>query len=304
MNKPAISVITAVFNGEKYLPQCLESVSAQTFSDYEHIIVDDGSTDGTPKILECWQNKDPRIRVLTNSTNKGRPLSRNRAITASRAPLVAILDADDYSVPERLARQIAFLQEHPEVQILGGDMQIHGTNNILRHPRDNADIRADLFFDSSLFHSTVMMRKELLTSTRSLYDINLPLSQDYGLWAALMFFPQSVFANLAEPLSVYRLSEKPRPGYAEKQFHYANEVRGRILKQIGLPANRHNLACHLALLYGNAEAVGVSRADCAAWGERLLEANGKKPLTTTKALDGQISKRLERIFNRDIVNQE
>lgn len=184
------------------------------------------------------------------------------------------------------------------MQILGGDMQIHGTNNILRHPRDNADIRADLFFDSSLFHSTVMMRKERLTSTRSLYDINLPLSQDYGLWAALMFFPQSVFANLAEPLSVYRLSEKPRPGYAEKQFHYANEVRGRILKRIGLPATRHNLACHLAFLYCNAEALGVTRPDCEVWGEKLLEANSKTPLTDSDALERQVAARLTRIFAR------
>lgn len=296
MKNPEISIITAVYNGENHLGQCLESIRSQTFTDYEHIIVNDGSTDGTGEILARWQKEDPRIRVINNAKNMGRPHSRNRALTAARAPLLAILDADDYSFPDRLARQYAFLHENPDVKILGGDMRIHGKDEILRHPRANAEIRADLFFDSSLFHSTVMMRKSILTSTKSFYDMELPLAQDYGLWASLMFSPLAVFANMDQPLSAYRLPDKPRPGYADKQFNYANVVRGRILKHIGLEVDRHNLACHLALLYRNAAPLGVTPADCAAWGKNLSLANAKTPLTAPEALDKQISDRINKIF--------
>lgn len=301
---PEISVITAVYNGEEHLGQCLESIRAQTFTDYEHIIVNDASTDGTEEILAAWQKEDPRIRIINNKTNLGRAVSRNRALTAARGSLAAILDADDYSLPDRLASQLSFMKENPEVQVLGGDIQIHGTNEILRHPRTDAEIRADLFFDSSLFHSTVMMRKSILTSTRNFYDAGLPLSQDYGLWASLMFFPQTVFANMAKPLSVYRLPDKPRPGYAEKQFNYANVVRGRILKQAGLENNKQNLACHLALLYGNAAALGLSPADCVAWGKKLSAANARMRLAPPEALESQISQRLARVMETDIMQRQ
>lgn len=300
---PEISVITAVYNGERHLEECLESIFNQTFTDFELVVVDDGSTDSTPRLLEGWQKRDARLRVLTNQKNQGRPQARNRAVTASRGKYIANLDADDASMPQRLALQYQFLQAHPQIQVLGADIRIHGTDRILTHPRTNAEIRADLFFDSSLFHSTVMMRKSILAATNSWYDVTLPLSQDYGLWASLMFNPQAEFANLPEPLSVYRLQENPRPGYAEKQFGYANEVRMRILQHIGLRLDMHAMRCHLALLYRDAAATGVSPADCAAWGKKLAAANSKNPLAPPEALDRQITERLETIFARNITSR-
>lgn len=297
---PEISIITAVYNGERHLGECLESIFAQTFDNYEAIVVDDGSTDSTPQILETWQRRDRRLKVLRNSENKGRAFTRNRALTASRGKYVAVLDADDYSMPDRLELQYSFLQENPETQVLGADIRIHGADTILAHPRTDSEIRADLFFDNSLFHSTVLMHKSILTVTNSWYDVALPLAQDYGLWASLMFSPQTQFANLPQPLSVYRLSDTPRPGYAEKQFGYANEVRMRILRKIGIEPDMRDMRCHLALLYCNAEAAGVTPADCVAWSIKLADANRANPLAPPEALDAQIRGRLNKIFARAI----
>lgn len=299
---PTISVITAVYNGEHHLGDCLTSIFNQTFTDFELIVVDDGSTDTTHRILEGWQKRDTRLRILTNQKNQGRPQARNRALTASRGQYIAILDADDYSLPDRLGLQYRCMQSNPQIQVLGSDIKIHGTDRILTHPRTNAEIRADLFFDSSLFHSTVMMRKSILTATNSWYDITLPLSQDYGLWASLMFNPQVEFSNIPEPLSVYRLPENPRPGYAEKQFEYANEVRMRILQHIRLRPDIHAMRCHLALLYRDAAATGVSPEDCVLWSKKLAAANARNPLAPPQALDRHITERLKKIFARHIIN--
>lgn len=295
MSSPEITVITAVYNGEDSIGQCIESIRAQTFGDYEHVIVNDGSTDRTADILADWQKRDERIRVLSNNGNKGRSISRNRAITASRAPLIAVLDADDYSLPQRLELQYAFMRENPEIQLVGADMTIHESGERLSHPRENDAIRAQLFFDSSLFHSTVMMRKEILNETKSWYDAELPLAQDYGLWAALMVHPKALFANLPDPLTVYRVPENPRPGYQQKQFNMANIVRGRILKSLGINPDKKIFTAHLALLYANADSFGRTPEECLAHGKMLLNANDKTKLTTREALESHLTRRLTRL---------
>lgn len=297
---PAVSVIMAVYNGEKYLDECVESICSQTFSDFEFIIVNDASTDATPVMLKNWQKKDSRIRILHNKVNQQRAISRNRAITAAAAPLVAVIDADDHSIPERLAIQTTFLRENPDVQIVGGDMLIDGSRERWSHPQRNEEIRANLFFDSSLFHSTVMVRKSILTATKTWYHADLPLAQDYGMWADLLMHPDVIFANIPEPLTWYRLHDEPRPGYDEKQFSCANQVRSNILRHIGIEPSGENMRCHLALLFGNAQSLGVNMDSCAKYGNKLLEANARISLTSSAALEKEIASRLERIVANEL----
>lgn len=292
---PAVSVIMAVYNGEDHLDECIASICSQTFSDFEFIIVNDASTDNTPQMLAEWQKKDARIRVLHNKVNQQRAISRNRAITVARAPLVAVIDADDHSLPERLAIQTEFLLANPDVQVVGGDMLIDGSGERWSHPRNNDEIRAGLFFDSCLFHPTVMLRKSILTSTKTWYRADLPLAQDYGMWADLLTFPDIVFHNIPQPLTCYRLHDQPRPGYREKQFSCANLVRKDILQNLGIEASADNMRCHLALLYGNAPKIGVTAASCAKYANILREANAKARLAASEALDKEIGIRLQRI---------
>lgn len=303
-SNPAVSVIMAVYNGEEHLDECIESICSQIFPDFEFIIVNDASTDRTPLILEDWQKKDSRIRVLRNKVNQERSISRNRAITAARAPLVAIMDADDHALPTRLALQTEFMRDNPGVQIAGGDMFIHGAEERWTHPRSNDEIRAALFFDSALFHPTVMLRKSILMDTKTWYDPGLPPTEDYGLWAALLKTPEAVFANIPEPLTYYRLSDAPRREYEDKQVYHANQVRNGILRQLGLEPTEDNVRCHLALLYGNAKLLGVAPARCAEFGNKLLDANAKRLLTTPLALERQIDLRLKRVFASDIITRK
>lgn len=302
--RPEVSVIMSVYNGEEQLNECLQSICAQTFSNFEFIIVNDASTDNTAEILKHWQRMDSRIRLLYNLENKERSISRNRAITAARSPLIAVMDADDHALPTRLAVQTAFLREHPEVQILGGDMLIYGSEKRLSHPQDNDEIRAALFFDCSIFHPTTMLRKSILTKTNKWYNPLLPPTEDYGLWADLLTVKKAIFANIPETLVRYRFSDIPRPLYEEKQFRNANIVRSKILQQLGLQASTENIKCHIALLFCDAQALGVTPAQCALYGNKLLKANEHTLLTSPAALEAEISRRLTQVFRVDMLQRQ
>jgi len=115
---PRVSVILPVFNGEAHLAESLGSILAQEMTDLEIIVIDDGSTDATPAILEAHARRDPRVRVHRQE-NQGAAAARNRGLALARARWVALQDHDDVSLPERLTRQLAFLEEHPEVRVLG-----------------------------------------------------------------------------------------------------------------------------------------------------------------------------------------
>lgn len=299
-----VSVIMSVYNGEKHLNECIQSICEQTFTNFEFIIVNDASTDHTDEILDNWRRVDSRIRILHNLENKERSISRNRAITAARSPLIAIMDADDHALPARLALQTAFLREHPEVQILGGDMLIYGSEKRLSHPQTNDEIRAALFFDCSIFHPTTMLRKSILTKSNKWYNPLLPPTEDYGLWADLLMVKNAIFANMPEPLVRYRFSETPRPEYEDKQFRNANIVRAKILQHLGFQVSPESIKYHLALLFCNAQALGLTPPQCALYGNKLLKANAHTPLTSPAALEAEISRRLTQISRVDAMQQQ
>ena len=116
---PQVSVIMPVYNGGRYLREAVDSILNQTFREFEFIIIDDGSTDDTWSVLTDYAAHDSQVRLIQNEANIGLTRSLNKGLAVSRAALIARQDADDISMPERLARQIAFLEMHPEVGLLG-----------------------------------------------------------------------------------------------------------------------------------------------------------------------------------------
>ena len=128
--EPKVSVVMSVYNGAKYLREAVDAVLAQTFSQFELIIVDDGSVDGTQEILAGCS--DARIRLLRNDRNLGPAVARNRALAAARGEYIAIQDADDASAPARLATHFAYLRPHPDVVLLGSAVLYVQTNDTFR----------------------------------------------------------------------------------------------------------------------------------------------------------------------------
>ena len=203
MTIPAVSVLMGVWNGAPRVREAVGSVLGQTMGDLELIVIDDGSTDGTPAILESFG--DPRLRVERRARG-GLTSALNRALALARAPLLARLDADDLAVPERLARQVAFLDAHPDVGLLGSAArEVDPSGRAIRTvcpPTDDAALRRALIRSNPFVHSSMMMRRAAVELVKG-YDPSFPVAQDYDLWMRLSRVTR--MANLAEPLVVRRI---------------------------------------------------------------------------------------------------
>jgi GT2 family glycosyltransferase len=203
MPEPIVSIVMAVYNGEKYLRRAVESILHQTFTDFEFIIVDDGSTDTTPVILDAYH--DPRIVRLRNEKNIGQTRSLNRGLALAGGRYVARMDADDVAYPDRLASQVAFLDTHPEIVLLGSSYDVVDSVGSLIERRvakvGNEALQCTLVRRNCFGHGTTMMRRDALVRVGGYYE-RLWSVQDYDLWLRLA--EQGDIANLEAPLYAWR----------------------------------------------------------------------------------------------------
>jgi FkbM family methyltransferase len=187
--RPLVTVLMAVHNGEPFVDQAVRSILAQSFEDFEFVIIDDKSTDGTSDRLGTY--RDPRIRLIRNEANVGLTTSLNRGLALARGTFVARQDADDISRPTRLAAQVKFLQAHPDVAVLGAQARIIDARgrrvNVAPWPKSTTDlaIRWQLLFDSPFFHACVMFRKAVVWDELGGYDESFTTSQDFELWSRI-----------------------------------------------------------------------------------------------------------------------
>lgn len=201
---PPVSVVMAVHNSERFLRDSIDSILNQTFADFEFIIVDDGSTDGTAAILDSYT--DARIRIIRNEKTRGLPTSLNRGTETAEGTYIARMDGDDISLPERFARQVAYLTDHPHIDVLG-TWFTHLTHNgerlnTVELPLTHGMIAWSLLFFTPISHPTAIIRRAVLQRVGG-YNIDYPLAQDYELWTRLIHRAQ--LANLPEALVLYRI---------------------------------------------------------------------------------------------------
>lgn len=201
---PRLSVVMAARDADAWVGAAVDSILAQTHRDFEFIVIDDGSADRTGAILDAY--RDPRLKAI-HRPQAGLTGSLNHAFRLTRAPLVARMDADDLATPERFARQLEFLETHPEVGLLGtGCHEVSPTGEILRTvtpPVDDGAIRRALIRANPFVHSSVVVRREALEAA-GFYDERLPVAQDYDLWFRMSQVTR--MANLREPLVLRRLT--------------------------------------------------------------------------------------------------
>jgi GT2 family glycosyltransferase len=203
---PTVSVVIAVRDGEAYLGEAIGSVRAQTFADWELIVVDDGSTDDTPEIIAAARRQDDRVRVLRQEAG-GVSRARNRGCEAARGRYLAILDADDVALPERLALQVPYLDSRPEVAVVGGAGTIvdEGGREIgaAVYPTDPSEAEALLAAGRTpLIQSAATMRTEAFRATAG-YRPALKRAQDFELW--LQISEHGLVANLGDTVVRYRV---------------------------------------------------------------------------------------------------
>jgi glycosyltransferase involved in cell wall biosynthesis len=174
---PRVSVVMPVRDGERFLEEALSSTLTQTLTDFELIVVDDGSTDRTPSILAEWVARDSRIRVLRQEP-RGLTVALNAGCAAAGAPLIARMDADDVMLPDRLKRQVTYLDAHPQLALLGGGIVLVDEDG-REIDREPGRLHLDFLARNELTHATVAMRADAF---QALGGYRLDQSEDYDLW--------------------------------------------------------------------------------------------------------------------------
>lgn len=209
MTTPKLSVIMACYNVEKTVARAIDSILTQTEQDFEFIIVEDSSQDGTVSILGQYEQIDSRIRVLHNPVNKGLAYSLNRAIRQAVAPFIARMDADDVSLPERFARQLAYLDNNPHIDVLGTATRLIDENGqtigevIL--PTTHEQIVRQRYLRPLFIHPSVLFRQRFF-ATYGYYDEQLRRTEDLDLW--LRARSKATYGNLPDVLILYLYKQK------------------------------------------------------------------------------------------------
>ncbi|MBS4694442.1 glycosyltransferase family 2 protein [Aeromonas allosaccharophila] len=206
MTKPLLSILMPVYNCGKYIEDALASIQAQTFTDFEVLLIDDGCSDETPVIVRRMARHDQRIKIISRE-NRGIVDSLNEGVALAKGKWLARMDGDDICEPHRFSRQLAFLNARPEIGIVGSWVQLFGgRNEIWHHRREDAFIKFMLLFRSSGFsHSTVMGKTELFRQFA--YDKYYEDVEDTELWTRMALCHGVQFANIPEVLVHYRVHD-------------------------------------------------------------------------------------------------
>ena len=221
---PLVTVLMPVYNGDNFLMSAVDSVLSQDFAHFELVIVDDGSTDGSARLLASLN--DPRVRVLSQ-TNGGMSAALNAGLRAARGELVARMDQDDLALPGRLQQQADFLTDHPDVSVVGSRFVTLDEAGVTGEVADVLlgpdELHRDLFVRCPLGHGTVMARRAVLDALGG-YDGSKWPAEDYDLWHRLMQSHRA--ANLPEVLYAYRIYARNR--YSTRDAAMERQVQAKV----------------------------------------------------------------------------
>lgn len=236
-----VSVIMSVFNCEKFLSTAIESILQQSFSDFEFLIFDDASTDGSRGIIESFAADDPRITAIFNIENQGLTKNLNKGIGMSDALYIARMDADDIALPARLENQIRYLEKNPGIDILGTSaIDIDENGNKLQKrkaPESHKDIIKLLPKANPMIHSTIVFRRKKLEKI-DFYNESYRTTQDYEMWFRAAG-NGLVFCNLSEILLFYRMDNNYHRRKSIKYRLYDCKLRLESFKYIGIPKYKY-----------------------------------------------------------------
>ena len=247
--QPTVSVVMTAYNAEATIAAAIRSILGQSLREFELVIVDDGSTDGTASEVRAFA--DPRIRLLRNEANLGISRSANRGVAAAAAPLIARMDADDIALPTRLARQVRFLEQHPDILALGTAMRRIDRDGrpgrVVVLPKTDGELRLLTLWGAPIHNPTAMIRRCAFTELGLRYRSDLAVGEDYDFWARLL--THGPIANLGSVECYYRTwdssissrgEERHRlahlaiaDGHAARLFGPASPLRGELSWLVG-----------------------------------------------------------------------
>ncbi|MCZ4221807.1 glycosyltransferase [Pedobacter sp. SJ11] len=292
-----MTVLLPVYNGEPYLKVAIESILVQTFKNFELLIVNDGSTDQTEKIVKSFN--DNRIVYIKKDTNQGIVASLNEGFKLAKGEFIARMDADDISLPTRLQQQYDFLKQNPEIAILGSHFQIvnaagYGTDCYLM-PLKHEALKVMLFFGSPFAHPTVMMRKDEFVKHNLWYREEFKHVEDYDLWSRALLILKG--ANYDEVLLNYRISNQQIASrFSKIQQQTDEKIKKRLLGMFPLTSAQIDL---LYIFFQNGVSLNQVNhfEEICSMLQKLSIINNEIKILNSEVFEQEIAKKTDIILN-------
>jgi len=282
---PLVSVVMAVYNGEAFLRDSLASILGQSFTDFECIVVDDGSTDGSREIVKA--SGDDRVTLIEEDGHRGLIPSLNRGLNAARGEFIARMDCDDISHPDRFSAQIKVLRRNDDWGVVGTwirEFDGEGRDYVRVYPTDPEIVRCELLFNSPVAHPSVMFRRSLITEHGLTYRETRKDAEDYDLWARASKVAK--LANIPRALLHYRLHHSQVSTLHSLGMQEARDlIRREQLEGLGIKPSEREFMVHSLLCapHRNEMARELFR-EVTMWLKTIAEANRKRNVYESRAL--------------------
>ena len=291
---PKVSVLMPTYNCAAFLKESIESILTQTFKDFEFIIINDGSTDASNNIINEYVKQDSRIKYFVNEKNIGLIKTLNFGLTKASGEYIVRMDADDISLPERIEKQVKFMDAYKEICVCGTQVEYFGAIfSVPNLPCKDESIKAHMIFNNTLAHPSVIIRNEFIKKNQLSYNLAFLHIEDYELWTCVA--NKGRFANLNEVLLKYRVHGQNislKNGSIQKDG--LRKIYAKVLESLGIDSNKENIELHTALA---AQTKGISslkkikqHAAC------LVEANIKTKLYDNNALQQVVQEYWDKLF--------
>lgn len=283
-----------VYNAEKYLREAVDSILSQTYTDFEFIIIDDGSADASPEIVRSYD--DARIRFYQNEHNMGVAATLNRGLDLAEGEYIARMDSDDISLPERFAKQVEYLDKHPECAVVGTDMEIFGARRYqFIHSHTTEQLKVDLLFASALGHPTVMMRSSVVGKDGLHYDNAYNGIEDYELWVRVA--EKHEIGNLDSIQLRYRthpnqVTKNRSDDYLEKH----RRLKSRQMMALDMPVDGTGFLAFVQYCAEGQENSIPEKRTLIAYLIAMIEKNAKRRTYAPTALEAAVMTRACRVI--------
>lgn len=299
---PAITVFIPAYNCAPYIGEAIDSILGQSFTDFELLIIDDGSTDGTCEVIE--RCTDPRLRLLRNPENRGAAFTANRGFAEARGRYLARADADDIQAPDRLLLQWRLMESEPDLAVCSSYLQAFGVlDGLLRYPENPEDIKCRLLFFCTLNQTTVTFRMEFIRAHGLRYNEQLRVAEDYDLWFRITHRYGGKIRNMPKPLALYRIHKQSLTFSQEGNLMRASDsfVRVPYLEALGVPVTPEHLALHDALYHGSLAPGPGAVEKAASWLRLLWEGNLRQQVYDPAVWGKVLAKQLLAVVQANLV---
>lgn len=248
---PMVSVVMSAYNAEKYIAESIESILSQTYDNFEFIIIDDGSNDTTFDIIKKYLLIDERV-ILISRSNKGLVVSLNEGILKAKGKYILRMDADDISFPDRITKQVSYMEENPLIGVCGTWIESFGDGKkVSKHKYSSSDeyLKARLLFSTCFAHPSVIIRRSLLIDNNFFYDEGYLYAEDFELWTRLSNVTN--FSNVDEVLLRYRVLNNSVTRIADRDYTQRYQVLSSVfdnfLASLNINNNDHENNMHFIL---------------------------------------------------------